>query len=91
MGKAAPTIIIDGGSSMDGTVRVTVGSLVEIIDGELQEFWSVVPIEEADAMRRYLSEASPLGKALLGHQVGDQVRVLGPERHVVTILAVRQP
>ena len=48
-----------------------------------------MPAEEADAMRRRISEATPLARALLGHQVGDQVRVDGPEgRRLVSILGI---
>jgi transcription elongation GreA/GreB family factor len=40
-------------------------------------------------MRRRISEHCPLGRALLGHRVGDEVRVQGPEgRWPVLILAV---
>jgi transcription elongation GreA/GreB family factor len=48
-----------------------------------------VPHLEADAMRRHISEASPLARALLGHGPGDVVQVRGPEgRRMVTVLAV---
>ena len=69
------------------TVRV--GCWVEVRDGQLEEGWRIVPAEEADAMRRRISEATPLARALLGHQVGDQVRVDGPEgRRLVSILGI---
>ena len=72
---------------MEGTV--TVGSWVEIRDGQLQEHWRIVPAHEADALRGLLSEACPLARALLGHGPGDVVQVQGPEgRRRVTVLAV---
>ena len=74
---------------MVGHETVTVGSWVEVRDGQLEEGWRIVPAEEADAMRRRISEATPLARALLGHQVGEQVRVDGPEgRRLVSILSV---
>ncbi len=71
----------------DGTVRI--GSWVKVRDGLLQEDWRIVPPDEADAMRRHISETCPLARALLGHQVGDQVSVQAPQGPFpVTILHV---
>jgi len=75
------------GSGGDGVVRV--GSLVRVRDGELEEWWRIVPSHEADAMRRCISEETPFARALLGHQVGDEVRTQAPGgRWTVTILGV---
>jgi transcription elongation GreA/GreB family factor len=68
------------------TVRL--GSWVEVQDGELREAWRIVSRHEADAMRRLISEETPLAQALLGHRASERVRVLGPERRMVTILSV---
>jgi transcription elongation factor GreA len=57
---------------------VHIGSLVTICDGELTESWRIVAAYEADAVRRLMSDAAPLARALLGHSVGDTVRVKGP-------------
>ena len=73
---------------MDG--MVTVGSWVTVSDGELEEAWRIVPHLEADALRRHISEASPLARAVLGHRPGDTVRVMGPERRSVVVLAVNR-
>ncbi len=67
---------------------VKVGSWVEVQDGELREGWRIVATHEADAMRRLISEETPLARALLGHRASERVRVLGPERRMVTILSV---
>ena len=72
-----------------GGDRVRLGCWVQVRDGQSEEGWRIVPAEEADAMRRRISEQTPLARALLGHQVGDQVRVDGPGgRRLVSILSV---
>jgi transcription elongation factor GreA len=70
------------------TIRV--GSRVQIRDGDLPEAWRIVAAHEADAVRRLISEETPLAQALLGHVVGDVVRVRGPRgvSRSVTILDV---
>jgi transcription elongation GreA/GreB family factor len=71
----------------DGVVRV--GSLVRVRDGELEEWWRIVPSHEADAMRRCISEETPFARALLGRRVGDVVPTQAPGgRWTVTILGV---
>jgi transcription elongation factor GreA len=73
--------------NQDSTVRV--GSWVEIRDGQLQEFWTIVPTGEGDALRRRMSEDSPLARAVLGHRPGDQVSVDGPgRRRAVEVVSV---
>jgi transcription elongation factor GreA len=69
---------------------IGVGSCVEIRDGELEEAWRIVSADEADAMRRLMSEETPLARALLGHVAGDVVRVRGPQgpARAVTVLHV---
>jgi transcription elongation GreA/GreB family factor len=67
----------------------SIGSVVRVRDGDLVEWWRIVPPEEADALQRRLSVAPPLARALLGHRVDEQVRVRRPgDRSPVTILAV---
>jgi transcription elongation GreA/GreB family factor len=71
----------------DGIVRL--GSLVRVRDGELVEWWRIVAADEADAMRRCISQETPLARALLGRRVGEQVLTLAPGgRWTVTILGV---
>ncbi len=67
---------------------VKLGSWVEVQDGDLREGWRIVSRHEADAMRRLISEETPLAKALLGQKASERVKVLGPERRMVTILSV---
>jgi transcription elongation factor GreA len=71
-----------------GTVRV--GSSVEIRDGDVTERWRIVHDVEADALQRAISDASPLARAMLGHGMGDvvRVRVPGQRSYPVRILSV---
>jgi transcription elongation factor GreA len=76
--------------SDDGMVMV--GSSVRIRDGDADEEWRIVARHEADALERRISEESPLARALLGRQVGDQVRVHSPAGYrPVIILSVGDP
>jgi transcription elongation factor GreA len=71
---------------------VQLGDVVDVRDGELQEWWRIVTHVDADAARRLISEESPLGRALLGHRPGEVVSVRAPgapgTARPVTILAV---
>jgi hypothetical protein len=74
-------------SNDDKMVRV--GSSVRIRDGDADEEWRIVASHKADALRGWVSEESPLARALLGHHVGDQVKVQSPAgNRPVTILSV---
>lgn len=69
-------IIEEGGP----TDRVGIGSRVTVVedDGE-PETYHIVGSVEADPKRGRVSNQSPLGKALLGHRVGDEVIVNVPD------------
>jgi transcription elongation GreA/GreB family factor len=85
-GISTPSVV-PAASRGDGVVRV--GSLVRVRDGELEEWWRIVPSHEADAMRRCISDETPFARALLGRRVGDEVRTQAPGgRWTVTILGV---
>lgn len=54
---------------------VQLGSTVVIeVDGDIDEF-TIVGTLEADPFRGKISNESPVGMALLGHKVGDQITV----------------
>jgi transcription elongation factor GreA len=55
--------------------RVTFGSKVTINDGRQDRTFTIVGKEESDPMQGKLSEASPIGKALMGKKAGDTVEV----------------
>lgn len=73
--------------SQDGTVQI--GSKVKVkIDSEEQEF-VLVDESEANPAAGKLSHASPIGAALLGKKVGDQIEAEAPIGKVVyTILEI---
>lgn len=63
------------------TDEVRVGSRVTITEegSDNRETYRLVGSAEADPARGQISNESPLGRALLGHQVGDEVFVNAPD------------
>jgi transcription elongation GreA/GreB family factor len=59
-----------------GVIRI--GSRVRVRDEEGDAEFEIVPHEEADYAAERVSAASPLGRALLGHRQGDDVRFRAP-------------
>lgn len=58
---------------------VTLGSRVTVVEGDgPPETYHVVGSVEADPTKGLISNASPLGQALLGQKVGDKVTVNAP-------------
>ncbi|MCZ7547510.1 MAG: transcription elongation factor GreA [Anaerolineae bacterium] len=70
---------------------VTLGARVTVIEEgyDEEETYTVVGAAEANPGEGRISNASPMGKALIGHKVGDKVTVNAPDGHfVVTIKAI---
>jgi len=63
-------------SKIDGTVKV--GSVVKIKIKESEEEFSIVSPMEANPTEKKISHESPLGSALLGKRVGDEIKVTVP-------------
>lgn len=61
--------------------RVTFGATVSIIDCETEkeETWQIVGEDEADLKEGRISLTSPIGKALIGKVVGDEVEIRTPK------------
>ncbi len=59
--------------------KVNVGNMVTITydDGEKEEY-RIVGSLEADPFENKISNESPIGKAILGHKVGENVEVASP-------------
>ena len=62
------------------TDKVSVGSIVKVMDYEFDEKveYAIVGSAEADPMNFKISNESPVGSALLGKKVGDVVEVTVP-------------
>jgi transcription elongation factor GreA len=60
--------------------RVGLGSTVVVLDSQREEevTYNLVTSEEADAANGKISTTSPIGRALLGKEVGDVARVQSP-------------
>jgi transcription elongation factor GreA len=60
--------------------RVGLGSIVVVLDVHRDEelTYNLVTTEEADAANGKVSTTSPIGRSLLGKEVGDTVRVQSP-------------
>ena len=60
--------------------RVGLGSIVVVMDTKRDEeiTYNLVTSEEADAANGKISTTSPIGRALMGKEVGDAVRVQSP-------------
>jgi len=72
-----------------GDKIISLGSQVTVkVDGKKEEF-NLVGEWEADPMKKKISHESPLGKALMGKVVGDEVHVEAPAgKMVYTIVSI---
>ena len=67
----------------DAAARVTIGSTVTVTDEDgARQTWTVVGSAEADPTAGRISNVSPVGRALLGRTVGDDVAVAAPRGEV---------
>lgn len=71
-------VVIEEEPSDGSSVRL--GSTVTVLDEEFDEtmVYKIVGSQEADPMNGAISEDSPFGKALLGHNEGDDITVDAP-------------
>ena len=76
--------------------RVGLGSRVVVLDIRKEESitYHLVTSEEADAPQGKISTGSPIGKALLGKEVGDSVRLQAPggvkELEILELVTIHQ-
>ena len=73
--------IIEEGVDTDKVSHGNTVTVVEIEDGEEGEAeeYKIVGSQDADPMNGMLSEESPIGKALMGHAIGDIVTIEAPD------------
>lgn len=64
--------------SSHSTKKVDVGCKVTLVIGKKREIFTIVGEWEADPLQKKISHSSPLGKALIGKKVGEQVEVEAP-------------
>jgi transcription elongation factor GreA len=68
---------------------VDLGATIDLqIDGEKDEFTLVGTIEANPDLGR-ISNESPVGKALMGHKIGDEVEVSSPVKTIYKIKNIR--
>jgi transcription elongation factor GreA len=62
--------------------RISFGATVTLmdIDSEEESVYTLVGTEEADVKEKKISITSPVGKALIGKEVGDEVTINAPGR-----------
>ncbi len=73
------------------TDAVYIGASVRLLDVDMEEEISYILVseDEADFLEGKISISSPVGKALLGHKVGDSVEIEVPARVInYTILEI---
>jgi transcription elongation factor GreA len=71
-------VVPENGKEKKGSV-VAIGSEVTVQEeGEPPETFTIVGAAEANTREGKISNESPLGRALLGHKVGDKVKVEAP-------------
>lgn len=69
-------VLIEEAVKENGVVGVGVSVRVKGPEGD--ETYSIVGAAEADPLRGFISNESPLGRALLGHRAGDEVEWQSP-------------
>jgi transcription elongation factor GreA len=62
----------------DTTVRMGHSVQIESIDKKEKQIFTIVSVLESDPFVNLISNDSPLGSALIGHQVGNVIRVVLP-------------
>jgi transcription elongation factor GreA len=75
-----------------GGDTIALGSAVKVHDAEFDEDieYTIVGVMEADPVLDKISNTSPVGKALLGHKVGDRIEVQTPAgKAVYEVVEVR--
>ena len=75
------------------TDAVAVGTVVRVLDMEFneEEDYTIVGFTEADPMKLFISQESPIGEALIGAHVGDEVDVKTPGGRLrLKVLGIRR-
>ena len=72
--------------------KISIGCTVELLDIEFDETleYKIVGSTEAKSLEGLNSNESPLGKALMGARLGDEVKVESPAGDISHILSIRR-
>jgi transcription elongation factor GreA len=62
-----------------GSGTVEIGATVRITDGKKEYEYTIVGGYESDPSQKTISHISPLGRALMGKRIGDEVTVQAPK------------
>ena len=76
--KLARATIVDLSKAPDGKVSFGARVTVRDLDDGEEEVYALVGAGEADARRNMILTTSPVGQALIGREVGDEVEVPAP-------------
>ena len=60
------------------TDKVSIGSTITVTSSHGEETYTIVGPEEANPLKGKISNESPMGKAFLGHRLGETVDVQAP-------------
>ena len=84
-------IFVDDTSA--STDAVAVGTVVRVLDMEFEEEeeYTIVGFTEADPMKLFISQESPIGEGLMGAHVGDELDIKTPGGIVkLKVLSIRR-
>jgi transcription elongation factor GreB len=88
-------VVVDP-AKQENTEKVFFGAWVTLyhLDKDSEHFYRIVGQDELEPSKGYISWVSPLAKAMLGKQIGDNVRVntpAGEEDYEILDVQYRQP
>lgn len=83
-----------GPGNEDNVVNIGETAVIQTSEGETEQY-TIVGVAEANPTLGFISNESPLGQALLGHKVGDEVSVHAPigdlHYRIVSVMAQPRP
>lgn len=75
--------LIEEKHSKGGKAKIELGSVITVSINGKKELFTLVGEWEADPKNKKISHESPLGKALIGREIGEKVEVEAPAGKVV--------
>jgi transcription elongation GreA/GreB family factor len=84
--RRATARVVPSATATPDVVRFGINVCVRFADDGAQRSFRLVGEDEADPVNGLVSWVSPLGKALTGRAVGDEVQVVGRAAEIVALL-----